>query len=74
MKSRNTRKLLMPMPLMILMLTGCQARMTAPQQCPERPEINPVLLVIPQPTYREKLARVWLLPPNVTNSQSDIKR
>ena len=73
MRLTNTRKLLMPMPLMILMLAGCQT--PAPvRQCPERPEINPVLLVIPQPTYREKLAQVWLLPPNVTNSQSGIKR
>ena len=73
MRLTNIKRLLTPMPLMILMLAGCQT--PAPvKQCPERPEINPVLLVIPRPIYREKLAQVWLLPPNVTNSQSDIKR
>ena len=39
------------------------------QQCPEIPEINPVLSVTPQPTYREKLRKVWILPQNAMNSQ-----
>ena len=51
----------------ISVLTGCQARMTAPQQCPEIPQISPVLSVTPQPIYREKLKKVWILPRNATN-------
>ena len=42
-------------------------------QCPERVHPGAVLSVIPQPDFRERLQKLWLLPPNVTNSQSDIK-
>ena len=53
-------------------LTGCQTPNPVPQ-CPERVHPGAVLSVIPQPDFRERLQKLWLLEPNVTNSQSDIK-
>ena len=44
------------------------------QTCPQRPALSPALSAIPEPTYREKLRRVWLLPQSATSSPSDTGR
>ena len=66
MRLTNINKLLMPMLIMISVLTGCQAPVPV-RQCPEIPQIDPVLSVTPQPIYREKLKKVWILPQNAMN-------
>ena len=55
------------------MLTGCQTPVPV-KTCLEPPALSPVLSAIPEPTYRERLRRVWLLPQSATKSQSDTKR
>ena len=47
-------------------LTGCQTPVPV-RQCPEIPQISPVLSVTPQPIFRERLKKVWILPQNAMN-------
>ena len=54
------------------MLTGCQTPVPV-KTCPEPPALSPALSATPEPTYRERLQRVWLSQPSATKSQSDIK-
>ena len=55
------------------MLTGCQTPVPV-QNCPRPPALSPVLSVMPSPTYRERLQKVWLSQPSATKSPSDIKQ
>ena len=66
MRLRNTRKLLAPKLIMISVLTGCQTHVPV-SQCPEIPQIDPVLSVTPRPIFRERLKKVWILPQNAMN-------
>ena len=55
------------------MLAGCQARMTAPQQCPQRPALSPVLSATPEPIYAKKLRSLWLSEQSATSLPSGIE-
>ena len=48
-------------------LTAC-ATQTIPvvQTCPQRPELNPILNVIPEPNFSERLNKVWLSSESAT--------
>ena len=54
-------------------LTGCQTPVPV-KTCPEPPALSPALSAIPNPTFRERLQRVWLSQPSAMKSQSGTKQ
>ena len=58
---------------LMLTLTGCQTPVPV-QNCPRPPALSPALSATPEPTYRERLQKVWLLPQSATSSRSDTER
>ena len=50
----------------MIQTAGCTKTITVQKQC-QQPELNPILSVIPEPNFSQRLKEVWISQKNVTH-------
>ena len=69
-RSLKMRTLKILLSLSLLLMSACARQIEVKQVC-RQPELNPILSVIPEANFSQRLKEVWIWPQNVTKTQRD---